>query len=665
LSKDADKKLQKGLIITDDIAINPILDFNLYRDAITKIITQSYPKFSIGIYGDWGIGKTTLMQSIFNKLSREKENKDNQVILVWFNAWRYEREDHFAIIPLLKTIESAIPPEKYTNLKEAFKEAGIFGLRTSKDIFSSIIGTYLGKETGDLLKSGITDITEKIIPNLKKINELEKNTIYFEGQRKIEREIENLRQKNIDFRIVVFVDDLDRCSPEKVIEVFESIKIFLGLDGFIYILGLSHEKISQLIKKKYGFEKEIEGEHYIKKIVQIPITLPKWDNKDIVELVKDLLDKGIVDNKYKEIINKNIEIISKAIEHSPREIKRFLNNFIVAYEIFSNTPNFKAEELLVLQAIQLRWNSLYNILIKSDNNFREELRKYSQMGEEERFANLDSNEIEEGKKDYGIKIRKTIRNFKEDAELWNFFAKNIYILDNIHDWNIYRRATEISIEPSIKQKDIYEEYLMLLKSGKIDEFNKKRRENEFNILNLVDADLGGADLISADLRGVNLKGVGLYGANLRGANLEGADLGNADFYGADFYGANLRRSDLYDTTLRDTDLREADLYGADLRSAKIIGADLEGINLRGAGLMNSIIIIGSKSFNKLFLDNYTKFDNAIIDDSKFIEYIKRYTPYLPQEKIENKKQLKEKLKELSMDDSFIHLILNVSKLPEK
>jgi predicted ATPase len=48
-------------MITDDIAFYPILDFNLYGDAITKIITQSYPKFSIGIYGDWGRGKTTLM----------------------------------------------------------------------------------------------------------------------------------------------------------------------------------------------------------------------------------------------------------------------------------------------------------------------------------------------------------------------------------------------------------------------------------------------------------------------------------------------------------------------------------------------------------------------------------------------------------------------------
>ena len=114
-----EKKLQRGLIITDDISPAPILDFDLYRNAISKIIRESYSKFSIGIYGDWGMGKTTLMQFIFDQLTKENE-KENPIVLVWFNAWRYEREEHFTIIPLLKTVEFAIPEKKYENLKKSF-----------------------------------------------------------------------------------------------------------------------------------------------------------------------------------------------------------------------------------------------------------------------------------------------------------------------------------------------------------------------------------------------------------------------------------------------------------------------------------------------------------------------------------------------------------------
>jgi hypothetical protein len=48
-----DNNLQRGLIITDDISLVPILDFPDYKNTIIKIIQNSYPKFSIGIYGDW------------------------------------------------------------------------------------------------------------------------------------------------------------------------------------------------------------------------------------------------------------------------------------------------------------------------------------------------------------------------------------------------------------------------------------------------------------------------------------------------------------------------------------------------------------------------------------------------------------------------------------
>ena len=91
------------------------------------------------------------------------------------------------------------------------------------------------------------------------------------------------------FRFVIFIDDLDRCSEDKVLEILESIKIFLSLEGIIYVLGISHDRVIELINKKYQTN---NGEQYIKKIIQIPITLPKWNNQDIIDFVKDLQKKG-------------------------------------------------------------------------------------------------------------------------------------------------------------------------------------------------------------------------------------------------------------------------------------------------------------------------------------------------------------------------------------
>ena len=238
-------KLGKGMIISDDVSPNPILGLDSYVKTIIKIIKQSSPKFSIGIYGEWGTGKTTLMRNI------EAELKDEGgVLTVWFNAWRYEREDQFALIPLLKTIAYALPAEtEYTNLKNSIKK-GIGIIRKNfGDIITSVVSDLIRANIGSDTATLARKIREDIVPKLELLGEInEKDTIYFDGIEKIEKELkelQNLRNKqNLDeFRIVVFIDDLDRCSPKKALEVFESVKVFLGVDGFIYVLGVSPETI--------------------------------------------------------------------------------------------------------------------------------------------------------------------------------------------------------------------------------------------------------------------------------------------------------------------------------------------------------------------------------------------------------------------------------------
>ena len=214
-----------------------------------------------------------------------------------------------------------------------------------------------------MTKASIDAFREQVNAKVELLAEVDRDTLYFDGFDDIKKEISEIRRKNSAFRIVVFVDDLDRCSPTKTLEVLESIKVFLGMEGFIYIVGMSHDIVSKLIDIEYE-KSGVKGEQYIKKMIQIPITLPKWDNEDIIELVKDFVKKGITHDKYKRDIDENIDLISTAIENNPREIKRFLNNFIVALEIFSPSKKVDAKELLVIRAIQLRWDNFYDWSIR-------------------------------------------------------------------------------------------------------------------------------------------------------------------------------------------------------------------------------------------------------------------------------------------------------------
>ncbi|MGC2574856.1 MAG: P-loop NTPase fold protein [Candidatus Nitrosopolaris sp.] len=64
--------------------------------------------------------------------------------------------------------------------------------------------------------------------------------------------LSKLRDENPNSRIVAFLDDLDRCTPENALEVLESIKTFFDIEGMIYVIGMDSESINSIIKKKYG-----------------------------------------------------------------------------------------------------------------------------------------------------------------------------------------------------------------------------------------------------------------------------------------------------------------------------------------------------------------------------------------------------------------------------
>ena len=690
-----DDLFQRGLILTDDIAIDPILDFNLYRNAIVNIVKTSHPKFTIGIFGEWGAGKTTLINSVDNALQTDKS-----LIRVRLEAWRYKWEQ-FPIASLLKSIAYALPAEKqFEDLKKKLETSAINFLKNTADILTSIISKYASEEY-EISQEMFDTFKKELNSKIQLIAELDRDTVYFDGFEEIKKEIKNLRLENPAFRIIVYVDDLDKCSPKKALELLEIIRVFQDVEGFIYIIGISHDILIKLGNIESN-EKSNEGEHYVKNLIQVPIALPKWSNQDTVKLVRDFIKKGMIHDKFKDVVDKNIELISVAIDNNPREIKRFLNNFIVAHEIFSGKKSsekkelifsgkksFDAKELLVIQAIHLRWKKFYNILVKSDQSFFKGLDKYLKMDDETRFKSLD---LYEGKKDDDdMKIWKVLRDFKTDSDLWNFLVKNSDTIRNIRDWSLYRLAIEVVEPTALQRKTINYEAVRLLQSGKINEFNDKRAI-EFKILSLRDADLRDADLRDADLRDADLRGANLSrsdldGADLMGANLSGADLMGANLSGARLVGTNLSGVDLADARLWGANLVSTRLWGANLRDAHLVGAKLLGTNLGGARLAganlggarlagvdlggadlkhteltNSIII--NPNYESLSIDSSTQFNNATIDDPQFIDYITQYTRNVPQ-KIKDKKKLRRELAKKGVSEEIIEDLLTISKLPEE
>jgi hypothetical protein len=91
-------------------------------------------------------------------------------------------------------------------------------------------------------------------------------------------------------RVVVFVDDLDRCPPERIVQVLDAIKLFLDVPGCVYVLGLDREIIEQAVKTKFeNYDNPSdEAQQYLEKIISLPFDLPPLSEKQMKDLVDGL-----------------------------------------------------------------------------------------------------------------------------------------------------------------------------------------------------------------------------------------------------------------------------------------------------------------------------------------------------------------------------------------
>ncbi len=169
--------------------------FGPLSDVLVRTIQGSNPRFTIGVFGDWGTGKTTLMRLIQKQL--QEKNDETKMVTVWFNAWRYEREEQFAVIPLLKTIAYAIPDNvgELKGLKQKIKRAGMNVLKGLPDVIPSLVKQYFGEVGEKVTEDAVNKFKAEFIPKFELLTEVDRETIYYDGLELISNELSKIRTK--------------------------------------------------------------------------------------------------------------------------------------------------------------------------------------------------------------------------------------------------------------------------------------------------------------------------------------------------------------------------------------------------------------------------------------------------------------------------------------
>ncbi|WP_299480826.1 P-loop NTPase fold protein [uncultured Roseibium sp.] len=377
-------------IILDQPAEAPELGFDRYAQAFTDIVLNSPPRFAIGIFGGWGSGKTTLMEGIQRNL---KDNKN--IVQVEFSAWRYEKEDHL-IIPLLDSIQSA--------LTTWFEEQG--GNDGKIESLINTIGQVAYSITAGLsFKAGLGDALSVSVDankalaaakNIKKEEEKAKipKSSYFVSFQALSQAFETFSKDNKDRRIVVFIDDLDRCLPKGALSVLESMKLFFDLDGFVFVVGLDKDVIVWSIDNIYktaskegetdtALTRPIEGADYIKKIFQVPFELRPVSSDNVEDLVLSMTTEARLPPAQSQVILDEILphlrfLVSEGGGVNPRDVKRYINNFIMASKTRDPGKPFDNGVFLTLQTLAANpdWQFVYDALRGSRDMFRLALDTY-------------------------------------------------------------------------------------------------------------------------------------------------------------------------------------------------------------------------------------------------------------------------------------------------
>lgn len=338
-----------------------LFGLNKYVDGLTEFISVCSTPMTIAIQGDWGTGKTSIMNMI-------RENIEDKCLCTWFNTWEYSQfnmSDGLAIALLKSMVETLNIDQKNNIINHSLKIIAN-GLKTSA--LMAIDMTAGGKAA---------DTVEKAIQGFSSNDDFD----FFNSIKILRQEFQNqidkaLEQSGKD-RVVMFVDDLDRLNPEKAVELLEVLKNFLDCENCIFILAIDYKVVYKGVQLKYNNVLDDEkGKAFFEKIIQLPFKVP------VVQYnLYNYIKQSMQNIGYSNEIDTNlcVEIINNSIGKNPRAIKRLLNSAFLLKKIQGSEAASAENETIMfaILCLQLSFEEVYNFLVTNigDFNTSEELNK--------------------------------------------------------------------------------------------------------------------------------------------------------------------------------------------------------------------------------------------------------------------------------------------------
>lgn len=374
---------------SDEPATQDLLAFQAVAETVVdSLFDDGLDPVAIGLSGAWGSGKTSVLELVKDEIDKRSKTVNNTVLVIPTQPWSYD--------PTVGPKESLISDVLGSLSKEFENEdpAGKEGLEAFRKLIKKINWSKAVKMLG---RTAITTQLPKLDDIFDLVSDDPESLDNDKGMAAFREEFEELLSqpglKHLS-RVVVLVDDLDRCLPDTVVDTLEAIRLFLSAKGMSFIIAADEDRVADAIRQKLKTQPlEQEGEDpaklYLHKIVQTTVPLPALSRFDteaylflllaksalhvdadtyaaLVSQCDDLrvnggrlesikIDDDDVLNGHLVTAARLTPILYEKFHGNPRRIKRFLNDLNVRQAVANrrgiNLPTDAVAKLMVLERI--------------------------------------------------------------------------------------------------------------------------------------------------------------------------------------------------------------------------------------------------------------------------------------------------------------------------
>lgn len=287
---------------------------------LTRVIKTNASPLVMAVNSSWGTGKTAFIQMWMAHLNKAEQA---HVCALRFNAWETDFvADPF--VPFLAEMEKTVSPKPEQKAKwDEIKKAGI-------ELLPRLVGAGVSAGIGGIPNlaciSGVSGTIAEKIAEVSAKNAVQSCNNQADAVKKFKDALRDYI-KSSGQRVVIFVDELDRCRPDYAVKVLERIKHLFEVNGLMFVLAIDREQLQHSIRGLYGAG--LDANNYLRRFIDFDYTIKEPARSEYWKVLLDELGTNAFLKKHKgrfadENMFNPLPLLGEVYRFSLRDIEQFM-----------------------------------------------------------------------------------------------------------------------------------------------------------------------------------------------------------------------------------------------------------------------------------------------------------------------------------------------------